>query len=350
MRKFLYFLTIILILLSCGVIRIGNTSDFASYILPDEINGCYINRNAQNSILSLFNIRDYADFVTIYLENSNTINLIYNNDSICNKYLFNGKKTNKYFEIYLSKKVFLIPLIFSKSNIDRIRIGKTEDGKLLIRNFIDFGGNILFLGSGVRNETSYVFEMTDKYKELMPTKIGNKWGYVDSIGNVVIPCIYDFACIFEKDVARVKYKNKWGLINQFGDTVTSLKYDWISLIDTFKQPYIYRVYKDGKEGILDISGKEIVPVIYDEIQHYPINFEIAIIRFNDKYGVTTRSGIVVPPIYSEILKMPNGYMLVKRNEKYYAVDLDGNEYDTKGIGTIMRDIIKESKRKIMPLQ
>ena len=42
-------------------------------------------------------------------------------------------------------------------------------------------------------------------------------------------------------------------------------------------------------------------------------------------------------------------MLVKRNDKYYAVDLDGYEYDTKGIGTIMRDIIKKSKRKIISI-
>jgi hypothetical protein len=350
MRKFIYFLAVIVSISSCGIIRSGKTSDFASYILANEINGCYINRNGQNSILSLFNIRDYADFVTIYLENDHTIKLMYNNDSICNEYLFNGKMTDKYFEIYLSKKVFLIPLIFSKSNIDRIRIGKNKDGRLLIRKFIDFGGNILFFGSEARVETPYIFEVTDKYKELLPTKIGNKWGYVDSIGNIIIPCIYDFACIFEKDVARIKYEDKWGLINQYGDTITSLKYDWISLIDTFKQPYIYRIYKDGKEGILDLCGNEIVPVIYDEIQHYSNNFEMAIIRFKDKYGIITRSGIVVPPVYSKILKMPNGYMLVKRNDKYYAVDLDGYEYDTEGIGTIIREVIKESKREIIPLQ
>jgi hypothetical protein len=294
----------------------------------------------------MFNIRDYADFVTINLENDTTIKLMYYNDSTYNERLFNGKMTNKYFEIYFSKKSFLIPLIFSSNDIDRIRIGISKERKLLIRNFINLSGNILFFGGGMEYEDPYMFDRIYKYKNLIPAKLNDKWGYADSAGNLVIPNIYDFTRIFEKDVAGVKFEGKWGLINKYGETIIPFKYDWISLMDTLSQPHICMAYKDEKVGVFDISGKEIIPVIYDEIKFY---FERIIIRLNDKYGIATRSsGIVIPAIYSKIWYMQtmrNGGILVKRNEKYYAVDMDGYEYDTRGIG-IMRDLIKSSKRKI----
>jgi len=54
---------------------------------------------------------------------------------------------------------------------------------------------------------------------LIPHRKGDKWGYIDKEGNMVIPPVYDEAHIFSGGLAPVKFNSKWGYIDTKGDIV-----------------------------------------------------------------------------------------------------------------------------------
>jgi hypothetical protein len=142
------------------MIRFNYTSDFSTINDVKSIEGYYLNRRLDEiSILSLFNIRDNADFVTITFNSPSEIKLTYFDGSLKEQErIFTGKMKHNYFEIYFSKQNIFIPFIYGNFDIDRIRIGKTKEGKLLIRNFIDNSGYLLLFAGGSSIETPYVFE------------------------------------------------------------------------------------------------------------------------------------------------------------------------------------------------
>jgi hypothetical protein len=262
-------------------------SDFATIKDIQDLDGYYLNRIDKTSMLSCFNIRDYADFVTITSENPNEVKLIYYCDSTKQEQKFKGQMTKKYFEIYFSKRQVFIPFIYSSFDINRIRIGKTEEGQLLIRKFIAQSGSIFIFEDGYSIETPYKFSYAYAYKNYIPVQKDGLWGYSDSLGNIVIPIKYDFACIFEHDFARVKLNNKWGLINKRGEAIIPLQYDEIISMETIFPP-VFRVSILEKKGILDIKGNEIVPVIYDYIGKYSSHGLVSI-RLKDKWGGIRKS-------------------------------------------------------------
>ena len=351
MKSFCELLVFVLIFTSCGTMRVNKTSDFAAINDAKSLDGYYLNRIKSDyyarSILSCFNIKDYADFVTIVSENPNEIKLIYQSDSTKQEKVFTGEMKKNYFEIYFSNRKFVIPLLYSTYDIERIRVGKSKDGKLLIRDYSCQCGNLLLLAAGYCYETPCVFSHLTEYKDYMPIQQNGLWGYSNSLGNIVIPAKYDFVSIFEQNVARVKFNDKWGLINKEGEEVTPCKYDKISLIDTLSTPSIFRVSIGEKVGILDTKGHELIPVIYDYIgyDYSPNPDRLNAIRLGDKWGRATRTQVVIPAIYSENVSFYGDRVLVKRDGKYYIADKDGYEYETKGIGT-MRDPILSTKRKI----
>jgi len=351
LKAIIIFLIGTLFFSSCGTLRNHKTSDFATINEVKDLEGYYLNRNGRASILSNFNIREYADFVTIVSEKPNEIKLIYYNDSTKREQVFEGQMKKNYFEIYFLNEKYVIPLIYGNWNIDRIRIGKTTDGSLLIQKYIDNSGHLLFLGGGGVIERYREFLFASEYKNHIPMKKDGLWGYFDSLGNVVITAKYDFVCIFEHEVARVKLNNKWGLINNQGVEITPIKYDKMVLMDTLL-PTVFRVSIGEKTGVLDINGNEIIPVIYDYMSDFP-SCGFFCIRLNDKWGYANRTNVVIPAIYSEVYGFTNPYNFtvcntatVKRDGKYYVVDKDGYEYEAnKGIGLPKGPNLK-TKRKI----
>jgi hypothetical protein len=393
MKHILKTLIFAFVFTSCGTMRFNKTSDFAKIKDVKDLEGYYLNFGDGDgkSILSCFNVREYADFVTIASDNPKEIKLIYFNGSTKQEQVFKGRMKKKFFEIYFSKLQIIIPPILSIIDIDRIRIGKTKDGKLLIRNLIDQNGNLLVITGPYSVEDAYIFSYADEHKSYTPIQDNGLWGYIDTSGHIVIPAKYDFATIFkngiaavklndkwgfintqgkefipvkydslslhgfetmfEHGIAYVKLNDKWGLINTQGEEITPIRYDNISLsfMDNYLQsPPIFRVSIGEKTGILDVNGNEIIPVIYDYIGSSLSTNELTTIRLDDKWGFANRSGVVIPAIYStKSYSVFGKYIQVQRDGKYYIIDNEGYEYEAKGDGFWkMRDPNLNTKKKI----
>ena len=351
MRHLWEIVIIVFICSSCGTMRLNKTYDFAKINDVKDLNGHYLDRINNNSILYSFDITgEYADFVTITSEKANEIKLIYYNDTARQERIINGQMKKNYFEVYFSKRQFIIPLIYSSCDIVRIRVGKSKDGKLLIREFLNQSANLLFLSRGHSFETPYRFYYSTEYKGYIPIQENGLWGYSNSLGDIVIPAKYDFASIFENNVARVKLDEKWGLINIQGEEITPFKYDFIEPIDTLDLPAIFRVFIGEKTGALDINGNETIPVIYDAMGAFsdmnnPNQDKLTLIQIGDKFGYANRSQVIIPALYSYIGRFIGSYSLVERDGIYYMIDREWYEYETKGIGKNRKPKL-ETKRKI----
>lgn len=292
-----------------------------------ELDGTYLNRNKDGDILSLFNISDYADFVSLKFEGSDEMKLTYKNDSSKQKeFVFKGQKKKRFFEYYFEKKRTVIPILYSSIDVDRIRIGLSkEDGRLYIEKYIRHMGNLLMLAGGSGDDYKCSFNKLSEYQNYIPFEDKGLWGYKDASGNLVISPKYDFACIFENDIARVRQKGKWGLINKNGDEITTKAYDSISLIDTSTLTHYFTVEKENKIGVIAQDGKDIIPHEYDYIaltRQFEPDLFFKVIKSN-KYGLFRLDGTeCLSAKYDEIEKITFGK---KDLSEFFAVEENGKK-------------------------
>ena len=62
-------------------------------------------------------------------------------------------------------------------------------------------------------------------QELVPKEENRKWGFVNNVGNVVVPFQYDSAKEFSEGMAAVQLNGKSGFINNAGNVVIPLIFD-----------------------------------------------------------------------------------------------------------------------------
>ena len=168
----------------------------------------------------------------------------------------------------------------------------------------------------------------------------NKWGVIDSTGNIVINPSYAemiivpnskndvFLCIYDVDYDKGTYKTK--ALNSSNQEIFTdySQVEAISNKDSNGNLYYenaLKVQKDGKYGIIDLSGKEILACEYDNIEALEGLTDILKTSKDGKYGVATIKGsVMVPTEYSEIKALGKeanqGFIVKNSNGKYGIVD------------------------------
>ena len=112
--------------------------------------------------------------------------------------------------------------------------------------FVDSEGNRLF---------NKQFEGVGPFSEgLARVKQNGKWGYINTKGEVAIPCTYREVGDFNGGLARVKQNGKYGTINRKGEVVVPCIYDWIT---DFSEG-LTKIEKGKSWSIINQEGKVIV--------------------------------------------------------------------------------------------
>jgi len=88
--------------------------------------------------------------------------------------------------------------------------------------------------------------------------VGGKMGFIDKTGQYVVKPKYDFCGSFSNGVAVVEKDEKWGYIDRTGKEIIKLQYDNAS--DFWDVNGFAAVSKDGKWGLIDIKGRIVVPI------------------------------------------------------------------------------------------
>ena len=201
------------------------------------------------------------------------------------------------------------------------------------------------------NKSEQFIDSVDLYKKsseinqsvqikLHPVDNGEKAGYVDGDGNIVVAYQFDFADVFYDGLARVCKKDKWGFINEQGEIVVPLKYD---LAYSFHEVGA-RVKKKRLWGMVDRNGKILMPFKYIRIEHLSLDYYIALGQ-NYNWGIFDKAGsTLVECKYTEIgSKLQDGMIAVLYEGRYGFIDPHGNVQIPflKGVNLNVNDFWKE---------
>ncbi|HYV94778.1 MAG TPA: WG repeat-containing protein [Chitinophagales bacterium] len=161
-------------------------------------------------------------------------------------------------------------------------------------------------------------------------------GYLDSLGNPVIPLRYNFAEPFVYGFASVSMDDeKMALINRKGKILTPFNYDRLFI----SQPDVILFTKDHKMGLMDTSGHELTGAVYDQIQTSAYSEKIAaigdlskfyepldilIVEQNDKYGFMNKQGKELCAVkYDEVKPFSEGLAAVCLSNKWGYINTNG---------------------------
>ncbi len=201
-----------------------------------------------------------------------------------------------------------------------------------------------------------------------------KWGVINSYGDIVIEATYDdmivipdstkavFVCLYDINYGDGTYKSK--AINAKGKEIVQgyEKVEAIANYDESKNIWyennVLKVQKNGKYGLCDFSGKEILPCEYDNIDTIKGITNSLLISKDGKYGLCDNSGnIIIEPNYTKIENIEddykNGYIVVNTEGKYGIIGFDKstilecNYEGIKGIYSNNLFVVKSSGKYIL---
>lgn len=153
---------------------------------------------------------------------------------------------------------------------------------------------------------------------------------------------------YEENVLKVHKDGKWGLINFNGKQILGIEYDEIIAIAGIKNAF--RIQKGGKYGIADNEGKIVITPNYLEITNLGEDNKAGYIvkQDNGKYGIVDYSNkMILEAKFDGIEKVfGNGYYVVVMGGKQKLVNEEGNDVLTTGFDQI-KAVLKNKEAGIV---
>ena len=157
---------------------------------------------------------------------------------------------------------------------------------------------------------------------LLAVEIDERWGYVNSKGDVVIQPIYDEASAFDDKIAIVSIGDKMQLIDTKGKSLLPKSYDTLYK-DVESKRFFYEI--DEKWGLLDSKGKVLTDALFDRIN--PFSDGLSLVLVGEKYGYMDENGkIIVSLIYDDAYSFSEGYAAVMQEDRWGFIDTKGSVY------------------------
>lgn len=144
-----------------------------------------------------------------------------------------------------------------------------------------------------------------------------KYGFIDKIGNEVIKCQYDGTSNFSENLCVVSVGGKYGVINTKGKYVVNPKYERII---SYQEGYA-KFEKDDKWGYIDTKGKEVIPAKY-ELAHSFIN-GVGAVSIDGKIGLIDTEGNWISSKYDDMKRINYGLYAISKDDKWGIIDSTG---------------------------
>ena len=174
-----------------------------------------------------------------------------------------------------------------------------------------------------------------------PVYTNEKWGVINSKGEIIIDPIYHetiiipdstkavFICTYDVDYDKGNYKTK--VLNEKNEEII-IGYETVEPIENYDnentlwyEKNVLKVKKEGKYGLVDLKGKTIVNCDYDTIDSLKGTTNSLIVTKDEKKGLIDNTGtIIIETKYKNILaiseKYENGYIVQEENGKYGVIN------------------------------
>lgn len=159
-------------------------------------------------------------------------------------------------------------------------------------------------------------------------QVNGKFGFIDTSGKIVIPCIYDSVGHFENDAAIVMKDGKYGLINKVGKVLVPLQfneYDAVPLPHDGKVCYNIGNDDNREYCCVDLNGnllftqKALVPFEFSE------GFATVWLSYEKGYCVIDQNGNIVIPAgkYDYVSSFRLGVAEVTKGSKRGFINIQG---------------------------
>ncbi|MFJ1382346.1 WG repeat-containing protein [Capnocytophaga canimorsus] len=103
----------------------------------------------------------------------------------------------------------------------------------------------------------FKLDVSENYSEgLLRVMSNDKYGFIDTKGNVVIPFLYESAGKFKEGLAAVKLNGKWGFIDKTGKEVIPFIYTKVDYYDRFYKGRC-KVNLNGEKIIINTKGEKV---------------------------------------------------------------------------------------------
>lgn len=195
------------------------------------------------------------------------------------------------------------------------------------------GRELLFVDLGNGPVDPDLFTTTKGYQYAEPFRCGramvqvdDRRFYIDSHGNRLFGASYDLAESFHHDRAMVKEGERYRLIDTTGKTVAPMNYDQVSP----QSPWCWHVTRIRGDiywsGFVDLNGKELTHLIYDEVGYYDPEVMRIRVGKGDRYGFLDENAREVIPVQYEYAEsFDKGKARVMLNGRGFFIDPDGKE-------------------------
>lgn len=176
-------------------------------------------------------------------------------------------------------------------------------------------------------ETTKGFEFAEPFRSgLALVKVNDEQFYINADGERPLKETYDHAETFHNDRALVYQGERKRIIDPMGKTIKELKYDQTN-------PYTALLWQVTRikgdlylSGFVDLNGKEVVPLIYEEIGMYEEDVKRTRVRIKDKLGFLDENALVaIPLIYEYAEIFGKGKARVRLNGRVFFIDPMGKE-------------------------
>ena len=177
--------------------------------------------------------------------------------------------------------------------------------------FIDVGGR-------VQVEPQFD-DLKDYINGRCAANLGGRWGFLDKAGKNIIEHKYKQAYDFSDDgYALVQdFDNKWQIIDPEGTIISKLSASELSEVK-----YGHLVFSTaGLNGILDVSGKEIIEPTFISIKIYSAEHFIG--RDGHGEALYDLSGQKISDTYDKIFSAKDGFLRARRDGLYYFLEEEG---------------------------
>jgi len=161
---------------------------------------------------------------------------------------------------------------------------------------------------------------------LAMVQVDDRWFYIDSMGANPFDITFDFAESYHHERAMVKQGEHYQILDTEGKTVARMNYDQVSPYSPWRWQVINIKGDVYWSGFVDLDGKEVVPLIYDDMLYYDPEENRTRAGINGKYGYLNELGEVAIPVqfeYAEIFD--KGKARVMLNGRQYFIDHNGKE-------------------------
>ena len=217
-------------------------------------------------------VESYEDFLTNYSDKNN----------------FNKIGWNQFYEVYLFN--------YSKQR------------KIEFLNKFPNAKNIDFVRQDIL--------LTDSI--FLPYFKDQKYGFLNQIGNTIIPPIYDNVGEFHEGLAVVEKNELQGVLNKHGDIQIPFIYHSISDFNYGRA----LVELDGKFGLIDRNNKLILNFIYEDIGD--ISDGLIYVKKNEKYGYFDLNGnLVIDYLFDEAFDFKNGLAIIELDKRSGIINKSG---------------------------